>query len=93
MIRERGIRTEIRQKNPYSEEYKVYMQSQEWQEKRKQRLWIDNFKCVMCGNEHARLQVHHIHYRTLGNENPMTDLATVCPACHEKLHNFYNRMR
>lgn len=56
---------------------------------------IDNYKCCMCGqtNENTRLQIHHLHYRTLGNENPMTDLATVCPACHEKLHNFYNRMR
>ena len=56
---------------------------------------IDNYKCCMCGqdNEHTRLQVHHLHYRTLGEENPMTDLVSLCKSCHEKLHRLYRRMR
>ena len=67
-----------------------------WEEKKKQRMQLDGFKCVMCGRsiDHCKtLQVHHITYRNLGYENIRTDLCTVCGSCHKKLHNYYNRVR
>lgn len=78
-----------------SEQYKEYMLSHEWDQKRIQRLWIDDYECVMCGKtaDEGRLHVHHIHYRTLGNENVMTDLCTLCDECHRKIHRYYNRKR
>lgn len=79
-----------------SEFYRKYIRSPDWQAKTDERMEIDNYSCVMCGRskEHCRtLQVHHIHYRTLGRENPLTDLCTVCGSCHKKLHRYYNRKR
>ena len=33
----------------------------------------------------GRLEVHHLHYGTLGRERPQ-DVAILCPACHERAH-------
>ena len=79
-----------------TEFYKKYMRSKEWEEKKQERMKIDNFSCVMCGRsrEHCRtLQVHHITYKNLGHENVYTDLCTVCGSYHKKLHNYYDRIR
>ena len=78
-----------------SEFYEKYMRSAEWDRKRQQRLQIDNHACCMCGRPEEKtrngLQVHHCTYRNLGNEDPWTELATLCPSCHMKIHRFYNR--
>ncbi len=79
-----------------TDEYKRYIRSPQWELKKQERMKIDNFACVMCGRsrEHCRtLQVHHITYARLGNENVLTDLCTVCGSCHKKLHNYYDRRR
>ena len=79
-----------------SEEYKRYIRSPEWEQKKAERMRIDNYSCVMCGRnrEHCRtLQVHHVTYARLGDENIYTDLCTVCGSCHKKLHNYYDRVR
>ncbi len=58
-----------------------------WQEKRKERLAIDNHKCYSC-NSSNRLEVHHITYKNLYKEN-MADLICVCRSCHNKIHKEY----
>ena len=59
-----------------SEFYKKYMRSKEWEEKRQQRLEIDGHKCAMCGRLESKckdgLQIHHVSYRHLGNEDVFT---------------------
>lgn len=69
-------------------EYEDYLQSDEWRKKAQQRLLIDNHKCQMCGrgSDETVLSVHHINYRTFQHENPLTDLITLCPVCHERVH-------
>lgn len=50
----------------------------------------------MCGGPLDKIksvQVHHITYKNLGNENVLTDLCTLCGSCHKKIHNYYNRKR
>lgn len=76
------------------EKYKNYMRSDEWKAKREERLEVDNYSCAMCGRDLSRckLQVHHITYKNLGNEQ-LNDLVTVCGSCHKKLHNYYKRKR
>lgn len=77
-----------------SEFYEKYMKSPEWEEKRLQRMKIDNYQCCMCGRpiDNCRsVQIHHVSYRNLGHENVWTDLATMCGTCHQKIHRFYNR--
>ena len=60
------------------------MQTPDWQEKRLQRLRIDNFKCCRCGTPH-NIQVHHLSYENLGNEDVHNDLITLCDGCHESI--------
>jgi len=61
-----------------------YYQSQAWAEKRTARLKIDGFKCAKCGFTRA-LEVHHINYERLGNEDVSRDLITLCKKCHNKI--------
>lgn len=69
-------------------EYDAYMSSDEWRQKAQRRLQIDNFKCQMCGRgtDETALHVHHILYRTFRHEDPLIDLITLCPSCHEAVH-------
>lgn len=84
----------------HSKQYDNYMKSDAWAKKRKERLELDDNRCVMCGRRNGLrkdgvtpiLQVHHIKYINLGNE-PMEDLVSVCPGCHKKLHLYYKRFR
>lgn len=73
--------------------YKTYMRSSEWKEKRKAKLETCNSKCECEGGcVREATQVHHLHYDTLGNEN-MEDLQALCSKCHmsksSKVRNFY----
>ena len=81
----------------HSSMYESYMRSPEWEKKRKERLAIDGYKCVMCGRpletcKKKSLDVHHISYENLGNENVYTDLVTLCSTCHRNLHKYLKRI-
>lgn len=84
----------------HTKQYDVYMKSDAWAAKREERLRLDDNKCVMCGRPNGLqkdgvtpiLQVHHICYKNLFRE-PMEDLVSVCPSCHQKLHRYYRRFR
>lgn len=58
-----------------------YLQSKEWQQKRLERLRIDDFKCCRCGSP-RQIQVHHLSYKSLGHEDVHNDLITLCEKCH-----------
>ena len=81
----------------HSEEYKKYIRSETWARKKAVRLEIDGHCCAMCGRPESRckngLICHHVNYKRLGNENPYEDLVSLCPACHLKIHAYYNRVR
>jgi len=62
-------------------DYHKYIASQSWKEKRRQRLEIDGHKCVVCKSD-QRLEVHHLTYENLGNEDVLHDLVTACHDCH-----------
>ena len=70
----------------FSERYKNYFKTPEWQKKRNERLNFDDFTCQYhgCGNKRG-LQVHHLNYLSLFTENVHRDLITVCEECHKKL--------
>jgi hypothetical protein len=53
--------------------YQRYLQGGWWQR-----------KCQVCGVR-QRLEVHHLHYRSLGREE-LGDLKVLCDACHDKAH-------
>lgn len=67
------------------EQYHNYLTSDDWKAKRERRLAIDDNKCCVCGSGDL-LNVHHLTYKNVTNENVDTDLATLCRACHITLH-------
>ena len=79
-----------------TEFYKKYMRSREWEDKRQERLEIDNRKCVMCDRPASKckdgLQVHHVHYKDLGHEDVYNSLVCLCPRCHESIHKMMCRV-
>lgn len=64
----------------HSDEYQVYMQSDEWQERRELALAKAGYCCERCGYD-GPLDVHHLTYERLGHEMPQ-DLEALCRACH-----------
>lgn len=64
--------------------YNEYLNSPEWGSKKKIVHDKYNDKCGLCESK-MFLQVHHIHYKNVGNEN-IEDLILVCKTCHEQIH-------
>lgn len=76
-------------------EYLEYLKTDTWKRKANQRMQIDGYRCQgckTCGSAENRLEVHHLSYERLGNENPYTDLVTVCHICHKNLHKIMERV-
>lgn len=63
---------------------KYIKESKEWQDKRSERLKIDNYTCQRCGSK-RNLQVHHLTYANFGHEDVHNDLITMCKNCHEDI--------
>lgn len=61
-------------------EYRIYLQSEQWQRIRKMILERDGDSCVVCGSR-ENLEIHHKNYLNVGNEN-LSDLTTLCSTCH-----------
>lgn len=64
--------------------YASYLASPEWANKRREALERDKGRCSRCNGD-TNLQVHHLHYETLGEEK-LVSLETLCKGCHEKEH-------
>ena len=69
------------------EAYKIYLSSDHWKETRKKRLELDGYKCCICGIG-CDLDVHHLSYDRLWNEDVEHDLVTLCRVCHKTFHDF-----
>ena len=63
-------------------DYKIYLQSLEWREKRKIVIERDGGRCRLCGSKED-LHVHHRSYEFLGKKEEIYDLTTLCKTCHE----------
>lgn len=77
------------------EEYAKYLMSDHWKEVARKRLEIDGYICQQCGSrgtETNKVGVHHLHYKTLGHENPYTDCVSVCASCHAGIHAMMARI-
>lgn len=68
------------------EQYQEYLKSEHWNNVKNAMLHLKYVpKCEMCGAADEVLDVHHITYEYLGNEN-QSDLCVLCHTCHEKVH-------
>jgi hypothetical protein len=63
----------------------AYLNSKDWWKKKQLILARDNYKCQMCGDTETQLNIHHITYERLGNED-LGDLVCICETCHSALH-------
>lgn len=75
--------------------YQEYLKTEHWREVATKRLQIDRHTCQFCGSRGTQrnpLEIHHFHYRTLGKENPWTDLITLCDSCHQGVTRMMNRV-
>lgn len=66
-------------------EYRKYLKSKHWIEIRRERKRIDGNSCYLCGKR-KQLNVHHLNYNSVGNEDVQKDLVTLCKECHRMLH-------
>lgn len=63
-------------------DYRAYLQSDRWQIMRSRILARAKGCCERCGKPAIEpLEVHHLHYDTLGCERK-EDLQALCPDCH-----------
>ena len=61
-------------------QYREYLRSQVWRQRRLAKLEAANWRCEYCG-EADRLSVHHLTYERLGCEYS-SDLIVLCTPCH-----------
>jgi 5-methylcytosine-specific restriction endonuclease McrA len=64
--------------------YVAYINSAEWQRKRRQALERAGDRCQVC-NKDRGLDVHHRTYERFGSER-LDDLTVLCRACHSLFH-------
>lgn len=64
--------------------YDAHIASERWRNTRRRVFKRDGCTCQICLNAKAT-QVHHLDYSRVPNEY-MTDLLSVCDACHIRLH-------
>lgn len=67
------------------EAYKTYLESPEWEKRRRLALSRAGFRCQVC-NSKGVLVAHHRTYERVGNEAP-GDLTILCWDCHDLFHN------
>jgi 5-methylcytosine-specific restriction endonuclease McrA len=62
-----------------------YLKSPEWRRTRLSTLCAVGHRCQACGAYDRHLDVHHLSYARLGEEQP-ADLAALCRRCHVRQH-------
>jgi hypothetical protein len=65
-------------------QYKEYLKTDKWRDKRNRVLDRDKHLCQGC-LKRAATQVHHLTYKNIGNE-PLFELISVCSVCHCAIH-------
>jgi len=65
-------------------DYRAYLQSDHWQQLRRQTLWRWDYRCAVCNSANF-VEVHHRDYSRLGHERP-NDVIALCRKCHRFFH-------
>lgn len=63
--------------------YAEKLRDPRWQKKRLEILERDEWRCEMCWNDKATLNVHHRYYQGEPWEAPDDALVTLCENCHK----------
>jgi len=62
-----------------------YRMQPEWQARRTATLARAGYRCQACGEDDARLDMHHNTYERYGDESTF-DLVVLCGGCHGLFH-------
>jgi hypothetical protein len=54
----------------HTPEYRAYLDSPAWRATRERAFAVRGRACEVCARMGPPLHVHHLHYRTLGQERP-----------------------
>ena len=86
---DRSRSTEIRVPK---EEYIEHIKGDKFKKLKMERLKLDDYKCQICFKQvdEKTSHCHHITYLRVLNER-ISDLSTLCPCCHNKLHEFHGK--
>lgn len=70
-------------------DYKEKLKDFRWIKRRREIMERDNHKCMICGIDTTRLNVHHLHYKKGAEpwEYNDSELATLCEDCHKMVHD------
>jgi hypothetical protein len=84
--RQRAERLKALPPQPRNAEYDAHLASPEWRRFADEQRVLARYRCERngCGFLSQEVEVHHIHYRTLGKERP-EDVLVLCPGCHYEL--------
>jgi 5-methylcytosine-specific restriction endonuclease McrA len=77
---------EVKGSKEWIESKKIYMNSYEWNLKRKDVLERDNYCCQNCGMTGVPLDVHHITYPLKHRDVKLDQLIAICRECHTHIH-------
>lgn len=74
------------------DEYVEYIKGEKFKELKMERLKLDEYRCQICFKkvDEKTSHCHHITYLRVLNEK-ISDLSTLCPCCHKKLHEFHGK--
>lgn len=74
------------------DEYVEYIKGEKFKELKMERLQLDEYRCQICFKkvDEKTSHCHHITYLRVLNEK-ISDLSTLCPCCHKKLHEFHGK--
>lgn len=68
-----------------NKKYKAYLLSDEWRNLKIDLIQQRGYKCERCNKKTKLIQVHHLTYERIYNEN-QEDLILLCGICHQKAH-------
>ena len=68
-----------------TDEYREYLRSNDWRERRKDLMEEAGKVCSECGDKAT--QLHHLNYDCLGEEELDMDVVALCTQCHKDIHN------
>lgn len=72
------------EKSQRANDYKAYLLTKDWADRRTAVFQRDNYLCQGCRINRA-VQVHHLTYKNIFRE-PLFDLVAICKSCHDQLH-------
>jgi hypothetical protein len=73
----------FRGRNDFPDRYEQRISSAEWKSLKSEIIEQRGNRCKRCREGSTSLELHHVHYRSLGNEQP-EDVELLCRECHTK---------